>query len=137
MQQNYGGRASRLAYVVALLAAAVPTAALACRCRFPTPERAARTAYSIVLADVIDTKEAGYRRNHRLKVRTAWKRSQPRDLTISSGPGNCAATLATGHTYLIYLSSGADGTLSTGHCWGNLPVEDAASRIRLLGRPAS
>jgi hypothetical protein len=117
---------------IALLSAALPTAATACRCVEPGLGAAYNEAEGVALATVESIeRRSDFDVSYTLAVSQAWKRPLGERLTIVSR-GTCIYRAEVGHKYLLYLRSYERGGYQTGRCMGNAPETNASRALNFL-----
>jgi hypothetical protein len=117
----------------------VPETASACRC----PEHASATtcykkAQLVIIGKVLEVQAnpGGDQTTATLTVDRAWKADVPKTISISTST-TCAFNFTQGTEYLLYLFRTPNGGYYTSKCVGNLPVREAASRLKWLQQHAS
>lgn len=133
-----------LVLVLALPLAAAAPAARACTCAPPGEPRAELAASDAVFTGRVISAEPTDRgdRFPRLSVRFAlaevWKGLPEGDratVTTAADSAACGYHFEPGEDYLVYAQEGDPGTLVTGLCTRNAPLDRAGDDLAALGEP--
>ena len=135
---NLRSSAAKLCLALTALAGFVillPGRALACRCpEYVRAETPYERAHFVITGKVVEVRPNadGDGWTATVTVDHAWKADIPKTISISSHT-TCAFKFEQGADYVLYLfRNKKDGSYYTSKCAGNLPIADAASRLKWL-----
>jgi hypothetical protein len=116
--------------------AAMPTGALACRCKEPSPAAAYRQAASAVLGEIRARRdEGGGRTTYTVEVARSWKHDVTGTVTVETGT-TCRFDAEVGRRYLLFLGASGGGRYYTRRCMGDRQEGAASETLRFLENAA-
>lgn len=125
-------RRGAVALAAVLAAGAVPVAAVACRCREPSPSVAYGQADAVIVGRIARVSAIDPSRTVlRVQVDRSWKRALPARVHIDTGT-TCALPARQGERYILFLAQGNDGRYYTERCMGD-QLNPSPAAIAMLG----